>query len=85
VRLTETLDARIISLNLLLNRAGAVSLQHGTSGDTIEQQNVYEQQKKILSLHKQGKESEIIAKLLEVPKGEVDLVINLKKKFLKAS
>lgn len=84
-RLNETLDARIISLNLLLNRAGKAPLFAGDGNDEEDAQGAYEQQKKILHLYKQGKSPAAIAGLLEIPKGEVELVINLKKRFLKAT
>ncbi|MDY6823755.1 MAG: hypothetical protein SWH68_08180 [Thermodesulfobacteriota bacterium] len=82
-RLNESLDARIISLNLLLNRAGETPLQSGAGMDGEDAGSVYDQQKKILHLYRKGKSAAAIAGQLEIPKGEVELVINLKQRFLK--
>ncbi|MDY6906225.1 MAG: hypothetical protein SWH61_16260 [Thermodesulfobacteriota bacterium] len=81
-RINETLDARIISLNLLLNRAGDAGLQGFDGSSEEDPQSVFEQQKKILGLHKKGTSPAAIARRLEIPKGEVELVINLKKRFM---
>jgi hypothetical protein len=80
--LNEKLDTRIISLNLLLNRSAAyLSAENrntvGGSG------HVYEQQASIIELYEKGHSAEDIAGKLSMPKGEVDLVLDLKKKFLK--
>lgn len=78
--INEKLDARIISLNLLLKRSeghispGAISSK--------EKPHVYDQQQAILDLYETGLDNESISKKLSMPKGEVDLVINLKKKFV---
>ncbi|MFH0730489.1 MAG: hypothetical protein V2B19_29610 [Pseudomonadota bacterium] len=78
-RLNEDLDSRIISLNLLLNRARALDYGSGNPGATGQ---VYKQQEAILSLYAQKHDAEAIAKKLSMPKGEVELVIDLKTKFL---
>jgi hypothetical protein len=80
-RLNESLDSRIISLNLLLNRSEAY-LSGGSCGPAPAQGHVYDQQAAILELHKKGEDTEGIARKLAMPKCEVDLVIDLKKKFL---
>jgi hypothetical protein len=78
-RLNEDLDSRIISLNLLLNRAKALE---GGSGKQTATAQVYKQQEAILNLYAQKLDAEAIAKKLSMPKGEVELVIDLKTKFL---
>jgi hypothetical protein len=78
-RLNEDLDTRIISLTMLLNRAKALD---GESGKSAATGQVYKQQDAILKLHAQGIDTEAIAKNLSIPKGEVELVIDLKTKFL---
>ena len=78
--INEKLDARIISLNLLLKRS-----ETHISPETIsskENPHVYDQQQSILDLFETGLDSESISKKLSMPKGEVDLVINLKKRFV---
>lgn len=78
--INEKLDARIISLNLLLKR----SESHISPGaiSSKEKPHVYDQQQAILDLYETGLDNESISKKLSMPKGEVDLVINLKKKFV---
>ncbi len=78
-QLNEKLDSRIISLNLLLNRAD-LNLQSGTWG--ADQVHVYDQQEAIGRLLEKGFDSEAIARELTMSRGEVDLVIDLKKKLL---
>lgn len=78
-QLNEKLDSRIISLNLLLNRAD-LNLQSGAWG--ADQAHVYDQQESIGRLLEKGFDSESIARELAMSKGEVDLVIDLKKKLL---
>jgi hypothetical protein len=88
------LDTRIISLNLLLNRANAylndthdctspkqanLLTEIGTSNDS----NAHDQQELIIKLHNSGISPDNISKKLALSKGEVDLVIELKNKFLK--
>lgn len=79
--LNEKLDSRIISLNLLLNRSEAY-LSPGTR-NAAESGHVYDQQASIVGLYEQGLSAEAIAEKLSMPRGEVELVIDLKKKFLK--
>lgn len=78
--LNRNLDNRIISLNLLANRAEACCRfePENPGGETS---HVYEQQNAILELHEKGLESTEIASKLSLPRGEVDLVIDLKKKM----
>lgn len=79
--LNERLDSRIISLNLLLNRS-EVYLSAETEKNPYDRNHVYDQQEAILELNKEGYSAETIAQKLFMPKGEVDLVLDLKKKFL---
>lgn len=78
--LNEDLDSRIISLNLLLNRAKAY--MDDKSGKSAATGQVYKQQEAILKLYGQNYDVEAIAQKLSMPKGEVELVIDLKTKFL---
>lgn len=79
-RLNEELDSRIISLNMLLNRAKACT--DDNSGKVAATGQVYKQQEAILKLYAEKYDPETIAKKLSMPKGEVELVIDLKTKFL---
>ncbi len=78
--INERLDSRIISLNLLLNRATS-DLSSNNMDDEALQPHIYDQQEAILALHKDNLDAETISKRLSMPKGEVELVIDLKRKF----
>lgn len=78
-QLNEKLDSRIISLNLLLNRADACLMNNANLKADIDVAGI---QEAILSLYKEGYKTEAIAKELSVSEKEIDLVIGLKKKFL---
>ena len=78
--INERLDSRIISLNLLLNRATA-QLSDGADDEESPGNHIYDQQNAILKLYGENHDPEEIAKRLSMPRGEVDLVIDLKKKF----
>jgi hypothetical protein len=80
--LTERLDSRIISLNLLLNRAEG-HLSPGAAASERRPTHVYDQQKAIVDLLNKGHDTETVAQQLSLPKGEVEMVFDLKKKFLK--
>ena len=77
--INERLDSRIISLNLLLNRAAQLS--EGDEEGIPPQDHIYDQQNAILKLYRENLGPEEIARQLSMPRGEVDLVIDLKKKF----
>ena len=81
-KLNEHLDDRIISLNLLLNRSELYN-QDLQEKDKISEPkpHVVDQQKLITSLAQKGLGSENIAKKLSISVGEVELVLDLKKKF----
>ena len=78
--INERLDSRIISLNLLLNRAAA-QVSEGAAHESPVPNHIYDQQQAILKLYGENCHPEEIAKRLSMPKGEVDLVIDLKRKF----
>ncbi len=95
-RLNHALDDKIISLNLLLSRAETLinvqqsgGLPAGTPAVSNElkslpnKEDVFDQQNRILDCYHQGLDAGDIASRLSIPKGEVDLVIGLKKKFAK--
>lgn len=81
--LNEQLDKRIISLNVLLNRADALlSSQDEVGVESKEKSAATEgQQTEIIKLAGEGKSAEKIAQTLSIPQGEVRLVLDLKKKF----
>lgn len=80
--LNEKLDSRIISLNLLLNRAEACLAQTPEDFEHVRSDNLHDTQNAILDLYRQGFEPQAISEKLSVPTQEVDLVITLKKKFI---
>ena len=121
--LNNSLDSRIISINLLLSRAeslidgasnrsfwqdremgltdGAARKyagkdpgeggcksgegRDGKGGAKTRQYNdedVFDQQKSVVELFEKGLDADAIAQRLSMPKGEVQLVISLKKKFM---
>jgi hypothetical protein len=80
--LNDKLDSRIISLNLLLNRADAC-LDHAQTDDRFNEiapDTVHDTQNAIVDLYRKGFDAPAIAEKLCVPAQEVDLVIALKKK-----
>ena len=84
--LNEKLDKRIMSLNVLLNRADALlSSYDGESSDAKDNPaSLKSREKEIISLAKEGRDLEKIAQILSVPKGEVKLVLDLNKKLSRA-
>ncbi|RPJ81834.1 MAG: hypothetical protein EHJ94_03495 [Deltaproteobacteria bacterium] len=80
-KLNEKLDSRIISLNLLLNRTESL-LGKGNENSESQSIDVYDQQESIIQMYVAGKSPSEIAKTLSLPKGEVALVLDLKKKLL---
>lgn len=82
--LNERLDSRIISLNLLMNRAEArLASSENVSGEKpTSHRDVYHLQQEIIALAENGFGPEQIADRLGISKGEVTLVLDLKKKFL---
>ena len=85
-KLNKELDKRIISLNIMLNRADVLLSNGKDSPDTNDRPvSLDDQQKEILELEKKGHSAEKIATMLSIPKGEVMLVLGLKKKFSQMS
>ncbi|MCK4388855.1 MAG: hypothetical protein KAV83_01290 [Desulfobacterales bacterium] len=72
-RLNEHLDSRIISLNLLLNRAEVCEKK--------PHKHVYDLQEQIIALGVKGLGPQEIANRMGISKGEVTLVLELKRKF----
>jgi len=92
--LNDALDTRIISINLLLSRADSVQKKLEERQVTTQQSapaltfppfrasNVLDQQNQIIDLYHQRQDVDTIAQKLSIPKGEVQLVIDLKEKFI---
>jgi DNA-binding NarL/FixJ family response regulator len=79
--LNQTIDSRIAKLTLLLNRADirlSEDFQGAMPSRTDRQPDVWK-------LFRQGLDAEAIANQLSIPRGEVELMIDLKKKALKSS
>lgn len=82
--INERLDSRIISLNLLLNRSAALVSENAKSENPVRN-HIFDQQEAILKMYGENHDPEEIARRLSMPRGEVDLVIDLKKKFTAGS
>ena len=81
-KLDEQLEKRIESLNTLLNRTDALLFNHGQSNqDGYVQNSLKNHSKKIIELAKEGFDLDYIAESLVIPKEEVMLVLDLKKKI----
>ncbi|OGR11748.1 MAG: hypothetical protein A2097_05855 [Desulfobacula sp. GWF2_41_7] len=95
--LNDALDSRIININLLLSRADAmqkkIEERQAESGRIfaalpreealdIPTGNVANHQDQILNMYNRKYDIDTIAQRLSIPKGEVQLVVDLKKKFL---
>ncbi len=94
--LNDALDSRVISINLLLSRADAlqkkIQLNQSEAMESfaLPQKNgllppsnpVLDQQNQIIKMYLNKVDIDTIARQLSIPKGEIQLVIDLKKKFL---
>ena len=81
-KLNEQLENRIKSLNTLLNRTDALLFKHRQSNqDSNVQASLKNHTTKIIELAKEGFDLDYIAESLVIPKEEVMLVIDLKKKI----
>lgn len=94
--LNDALDTRIININLLLSRAETqhkkiVEQQNNIArvspivnpiNANFSSDIVLDQQDQIIRMYDQQFDTDTIAQKLSVPKGEVQMVIDLKKKFL---
>jgi hypothetical protein len=94
--LNDALDSRIISINLLLSRADAlqkkIEEKQNAAGRPALLPNdlnlksfsndILNEQHQIIEMHNQDVDINTIAQKLSIPKGEVQLVIDLKNKFV---
>lgn len=95
--LNDALDSRIININLLLSRADAMQkkieerqVESGRILADLSREGTVEvpagalenQQHQILKMYRQNHDIDTIAQELSIPRGEVQLVVDLKKKFL---
>ncbi len=84
--MNDALDSRIISINLLLSRADALQkkLEERKNQYNLDSSPnaVLDQQNQIIAMYNQNFDIDSIAQKLSIPKGEVQLVIDLKKKFV---
>jgi len=81
-RLNEQLENRIKNLNMLLNRADALLFKHRQSSQDVHvQDSLKNHTKKIVELAKEGFDLDYISESLVIPKEEVMLVLDLKKKI----
>ena len=82
-RLNERLDSRIISLNLLLSRADVCLASHDREswGENRHHRHIYDLQQEIIGLGEKGLAPQEIANRMGISKGEVTLVLELKRKF----
>ena len=82
-RLNEHLDSRIISLNLLLSRAEVCLSSHEKESrvENRHHRHVYDLQQEIIGLGEKGLAPQEIANRMGISKGEVMLVLELKRKF----
>jgi len=81
-KLNEQLEKRIKNLNTLLNRADSLLFKHRQSHqDGYVQDSLKNHTKKIIELAKEGFDLDYISESLVIPKEEVMLVLDLKKKI----
>ena len=94
--LNQALDSKMISMNLLLSRAKTLHKQledqqyevrHSRPNAPIspafqKEPDVLDQQNQIIDLYYKEVDIDTIAERLSIPKGEVQLVIDLKEKFI---
>jgi hypothetical protein len=81
-KLNEQLENRIQTLNTLLNRTDALLFKHRQGHqDGQVQDSLKNHTKKIVELAKEGFGLDYIAESLSIPKEEVVLVLDLKKKI----
>lgn len=95
--LNDALDSRIININLLLSRADAMQkkleerqVESGRIFAALSKEGVADvsagtltnQQDQILKMYHRKYDIDAIAQELSIPRGEVQLVVDLKKKFL---
>ncbi|WP_035238659.1 hypothetical protein [Desulfobacter vibrioformis] len=94
-KLDQSLDSKMISINLLLSRANTLYSQLENQHNVLlnalpkrgaelfhKETDVLDQQQRIIDLYYQKMDVDTIAERLSIPKGEVALVIGLKEKFI---
>ena len=80
--LDKKLDKKIMSINVLLNRADAlIADQTAIGGDASPPLFSSRQEKEIVKLAREGRDLDHIAGALAIPKGEVKLVLDLRNKY----
>lgn len=85
-RLNDQLGKKIMSLNVLLNRSDALLARHNRKEkDHDAPISINRPERKIIKLSKEGRDIENIAGTLSMPKEEVKLVLDLKKKISRLS
>lgn len=77
-KLNKELDKKIMSINVLLNRADVLLSDQMQTGEDSASPSTHE--KEIIKLAQQGRDLESIAESLSIPKAEVMLVLKLRKK-----
>ncbi len=84
--LNDALDSRIISINLLLSRSDVlhkkIQEKQNQPDLNLSSNAVFDQQNQIIEMYNQDYDVNSIAQELSIPKGEVLLVIDLKKRFM---
>lgn len=90
--LNDALDNKIININLMLSRADTLhkkiqekEKQHQAIRPAVPhrpEMMEFDQQNRIIDMYEQNDDIDLIAQKLSVPKGEVQLVIDLKKKLI---
>ena len=82
-RLNKQLDSRIISLNLLLNQVEVCLASHEKESwrENRQYKHVYDLQQEIIDCGEKGFSPQEIADHVGISKGEVRLVLELKRKF----
>ena len=81
-KLNEQLEQRIKSLNALLNRSDALLFKHRQNNQNgYVQDSLKNHKKKIVDLAKEGYDLDYISETLVIPKEEVMLVLDLKKRI----
>lgn len=80
--IVETLDEKMISLNLLLKRAD-MALARGAEGNQLRkpQKMPDRHRQQILQMAKAGRQPGQIARQLSIPKEQVQLVLDLKRRL----
>jgi len=81
-KLNQKMEQKIMSINVLLNRADAQLKDHSQPGDAQKNPATSSNlKKKIIMLAEEGHDLEAIADTLTISRGEVMLVLDLKKKI----